>query len=211
MYLSRIKLDTTRSKTMKALASPNIFHGAIEMAEDVPKEELSRKLWRVDTLNGNRYLLILSQKKLDFSSVAEQLGYDSTFETKDYSPFLEKITNGSRWNFRLRANPTVCRFNPEKQKNQIVAHITPEFQKEWLKKQAEKNGFVLTDGEWLVTGSERCTFRRNGNKKPVRIMSATYEGILTVTNAEVFRKALTTGIGREKAYGFGLLTIAGRK
>lgn len=211
MYLSRIKLDTTRSKTMKALASPNIFHGSIEATEDVSKDKLSRKLWRVDNLNGNKYLLILSHKKIDFSTVAEQFGYDNTVETKDYSPFLERIVNGSRWNFRLKANPTVCKFNPERQRNQIFAHITTEFQEEWLKKQAEKNGFVLTDGEWLVTGSERCTFWRKGDKKPVRIMSVTYEGILTVTDAEAFRNALTNGIGREKAYGFGLLTIVSKK
>lgn len=210
MYLSRIKLDTTRSKTMKALVSPNIFHGAIEMAEDVPKDKLSRKLWRVDTLNGNKYLLILSHEKIDFSSVAEQFGYDNTVETKDYSPFLEKIVNGSRWQFRLKANPTVCKFNPKKDKNKVVAHITTEYQEEWLKKHSENNGFVLTDGEWLVTGSEWNTFYKE-DKRFVRIMTVTYEGILTVINAEAFKNALVNGMGREKAYGLGMLTVVRKK
>ena len=39
------------------------------------------------------------------------------------------------------------------------------------------------------------------------MLAVTYEGMLTVTDAELFRQALTQGIGREKAYGMGLLTI----
>jgi len=40
-------------------------------------------------------------------------------------------------------------------------------------------------------------------------MAVTYEGILTVTDKERFRKTLIEGIGREKAYGMGLLTVVG--
>lgn len=41
----------------------------------------------------------------------------------------------------------------------------------------------------------------------VSFLAVTYEGILQVTDAELFRKALTDGIGREKAYGMGMLTV----
>ena len=71
MYLSRIKLNTSLRKTMQALAAPNLFHGAIESSET---DERTRKLWRIDTLYGDRYLLILSENKTDFSTVAEQFG-----------------------------------------------------------------------------------------------------------------------------------------
>ena len=40
------------------------------------------------------------------------------------------------------------------------------------------------------------------------MLSVTYEGVLTVVDAEIFKKALVNGIGREKAYGMGLLTVA---
>lgn len=36
----------------------------------------------------------------------------------------------------------------------------------------------------------------------------TFEGVLTITEAELFRKALIDGIGRAKAYGCGLMTLA---
>lgn len=48
---------------MKALVCPSRFHGAIESAES---DGRTRKLWRIDELGGEKYLLILSEKELDF-------------------------------------------------------------------------------------------------------------------------------------------------
>ena len=41
----------------------------------------------------------------------------------------------------------------------------------------------------------------------MKILSVTYEGTLEVTDVERFKKALTEGIGRGKAYGMGMMTI----
>ena len=49
------------------------------------------------------------------------------------------------------------------------------------------------------------TKREAGNR--ISFISVTYEGILTVSDKEMFVKALTEGIGREKAYGVGLMTL----
>ncbi len=37
----------------------------------------------------------------------------------------------------------------------------------------------------------------------------TYEGMLRVENADLLKQALVDGVGRGKAYGMGLLTVAG--
>ena len=37
---------------------------------------------------------------------------------------------------------------------------------------------------------------------------ATFEGVLEVTDPDALRRALTHGIGRGKAYGCGLMTLA---
>lgn len=204
MYLSRIKLDTSRTETMRALASPSVFHGAIESAD----EERTRKLWRLDTLCGEQILLILSENKIDLTSVAEQFGYDSSSETKNYDSLLDRITNGSQWYFRLKANPTVQKYDEKKGRGKVLALITTEYQGEWLKKQAENNGFYLNDGEWLVVGSRWYIFKKNRNKRDrVKMLAVTYEGVLTVTDADSFRNALVRGIGREKAFGMGMLTV----
>ena len=36
-----------------------------------------------------------------------------------------------------------------------------------------------------------------------------FEGKLCVENADIFRDTLVNGIGREKAYGMGMLTVVG--
>ena len=192
MYLSRIELDLSREKTMQALVSPNLFHGAIESAE---KDGRSRKLWRVDTLGGKQYLLILSEKQLDFSAAAEQFG-TGTYECKSYDGLLSRIENGTRWQFCLKANPTVQKYDTEKGRGKPIAHITPEFQMEWLKKQSEKKGFALEDNQWSVTGVKWYNFRKGEARHRVRLLAVTYEGTLTVTNAELFKSAMIGGIGR---------------
>ena len=98
MYLTRIQLDLTKTKTMQALVAPKLFHGAIECAEP---EGRTRKLWRLDTLNGNQYLLILTESPLDFSEVVRQFGTGTCAETKKYDVLLDRITNGSKWQFQI--------------------------------------------------------------------------------------------------------------
>ena len=56
MYLSRAELDPTRRSTMIALTSPQKFHGAVENSFS---GERRRRLWRLDSLNGKLYLLLL--------------------------------------------------------------------------------------------------------------------------------------------------------
>jgi CRISPR system Cascade subunit CasE len=41
-----------------------------------------------------------------------------------------------------------------------------------------------------------------------RICSALFEGVLEVTNTDIFRQTLASGIGSGKAFGFGLLSVA---
>ena len=207
MFLSRIRLNTSLRKTMQALAAPNIIHGAIESAE---KENRTRKLWRIDTLYGEKYLLVLSENKIDLSEVALQFNGHIEYECKVYDNLINRISNNSRWHFKLMANPTIQKYDAQKGRGKVVAHITQFYQEEWLKNQAAKNGFSLNEGEWLVTGSKWYTFKkRKDQKAQVRMLAVTYEGILTVTNSEQFINALLCGIGREKAYGLGMLTITG--
>ena len=198
MYLSRIMLDLSRKETMKALATPSHFHGAIENADF---DSRSRKLWRLDKFAGSECLLILSEECLDFSLTAKQFGYSENGETKNYDAFLENITEGSQWHFRLCANPSFRKLG----QGRIIAHIGKDYQHQWLTEHAPKNGFILD--EYCVTNTKWYSFRKGREQNHVKILAVTYEGILTVENVVLFRHALTHGIGRGKAYGMGLLTI----
>ncbi len=210
MYLSRIPLDTSRRKTQAALLSPSKIHGAVEEAFS---EKHSRKLWRIDTLRGETYLLILSASKPDLQSIAVQFGYrDAVGESKEYERLLERICEDSVWQFRLVANPTRS-VSQESGRGKIQAYLLRDDQMKWLVRQAEKRGFsVYTDTLRILDPVWKSFQKRSDDHKyKVHIFQVTFEGYLKVEDAGLFKKTLIEGVGRGKAYGMGLLTVAGRR
>lgn len=204
MYLSRIELDLTNRKTMCALSNPNLLHGAVEAAFPGARE---RKLWRLDTLGGRQYLLLLSPEKPDFRGIAAQFGTGASGQTRAYAPLLERIAEGSVWQFRLTANPTKSCKTMDSDRGKVRACAVVAEQEQWLLERAEKHGFALQENEFSVTGIKRYSFVKRQERRKVSLLSVTYEGILRVTDAERFRQTLTEGMGRGKAYGMGMLTV----
>lgn len=212
MYLSRIALNAKRRETMQALVIPPLMHGAVEQSI---KGERQRNLWRVDWMADNCFLLVLSGEQADFTHLVGQFGYtdhEQGWETKDYRPFLTKLKEGDIWNFRLRANPTQSSFkdkDEETGRGKVHAHVTQEQQRQWLMKRSKKCGFELNEETFDVMHTQWEKFPKNRNgAREVTIRTASFEGLLTITDLEQFTASLTTGIGRAKAYGCGLLTIA---
>ena len=48
--------------------------------------------------------------------------------------------------------------------------------------------------------------KRKQGKRNIKLSCVSFEGALKITDVDKFRVALTEGIGREKAFGMGLLT-----
>ena len=204
MYLSRIRLDTKNRQTMLALNSPNLFHGAIEASYE---GERKRTLWRIDSLNGDLYVLLQSENEPDLTAFCEQFGYrGEAWETKNYDDFLSGIKCGSRWRFRITANPTKSVSKGSSDRGTVHAHITVGHQKEWLIKKGEVNGFSVDEDSFNVTGIKWLKFNKR-DRKNVTLLSVAYEGILEVIDPDLFRNAILSGIGRGKAYGMGLMTL----
>lgn len=209
MYLSRLKISPKSRKTMRALAWPKLIHGAVENAL---QRDDTRKLWRIDWLENNCYLLILSHEKPDLASISEQFTLPddgSQAQTKCYDGVLEKLAVGQVWRFRITANPVHCVKNkPDDKRGVIKAHVTQEQQRQWLLSKAERAGFKLDEVEFDVVHSEWKCFPKHANARhDVRLRMATFEGGLTVIDVEDFRKTLSEGLGRARAYGCGMMTI----
>ena len=204
MYFSRVPLDVSRRKTQVAMVSPNKIHGAVEEAFC---EKQNRNLWRIDQLRGKSYLLIVSKEKPDLSRIAAQFGFEDDWgESKEYDGLLRRIEKGSYWHFRLTANPVHSVWTGEG-RGKVAAHTSEKFQLEWLYRQAEKGGFRLSPDRVRVMESHWRIFTKGGSRQKVRLLEVVFEGTLWVEDADRFRNALVNGIGREKAYGMGMLTI----
>lgn len=206
MILTRLKLDPSLRKTMMALSNPNLFHGAIEQSRP---GERTRLLWRIDSLNSQPYLLILSAEPLQTEKLEAQFGYPGEkAQVKSYEVLLNHIEINTRWCFRLTANPTFSKLESEGTgRGKVMSHVSAHYQIQWLEKKAAANGFRLDGDSVKIVHTDWKRFRKEKSESPVTLKSVTFEGVLTVTDPELFRKALTEGIGRGKAYGMGLLTI----
>lgn len=205
MYLTQMRLDQRSRRTLDALSAPCKFHGAIESAFPGPRR---RCLWRVDSRQNQKFLLLLSDEKPDLTAAATQFAASAdSWQTRDYSPLLERIATGSRWQFRLCANPTYSVSEAPGQRGRVCAHSTTEHQLQWLMRQSEKHGFLLKPDGFTVTGSKWYRFKKGGSGSNVTFLAVTYDGILEVSDPALFREALCRGIGPSKAYGAGLMTI----
>lgn len=197
------------------LASQQNMHSAIMASfPSFGKVEEGRVLWRLDRLGASTYFLVQSPGRPDFSHIVDQYGWpdaEQKWDVVDYDGFLSKIENGQEWRFRLTANP-VHSVNTGDGRGKVMAHVTVEQQKRWLLDRAASHGFAIPvgiDGDPALQITERHvrTFDRNGSR--VTISMATFEGRLDVTDADSLRRSMLCGIGRAKAYGCGMLTLAG--
>src|SRR5690606_4145740 len=106
-------------------------------------------------------------------------------------------------------------------RGQVVPHVTPEQQSRWLIEKAPRHGFEIrsrTDDsgtdvpDLMVDRRTDLAFDRRdphtASRGRVTLRTARFEGSLRITDAELFRETLTGGLGRGKAYGCGLLTVA---
>ncbi len=204
MYLSRMELDTTKRRTIMAMASPAIFHGAVESS----CKEKGGKLWRIDSLGGKQYLLLLTAEKPDLSAAVAQFGAAGACKTLDYSQFLDNLRAGERRRFRLKANPVVSKSEHNGKRGKVFAHVTAEQQGQWLLERSEKNGFKLKTEDFMVVQSKWESFRKGTDGgRQVFFHAVIFEGLLTISDPELFRQTLQNGLGREKAYGCGMMTV----
>ncbi|MEU0663904.1 type I-E CRISPR-associated protein Cas6/Cse3/CasE [Streptomyces lavendulocolor] len=155
--------------------------------------------------------------------------------SRSYAPVLDRLAEGDIWAFRLTANPVHYIRRKDGEPTKRTAHLTPIHQKNWLLKQQDRCGFrvlekrqasrLLPGGtthqghphhgdqhELTVRDERRLAFnkrdQRSSARNTVNVVTATFDGRLQITDPAALRRTLTTGLGKAKAYGCGLMTLA---
>ncbi|MCK1816235.1 type I-E CRISPR-associated protein Cas6/Cse3/CasE [Streptomyces sp. XM4011] len=235
MYLTRFRFNTGRSEARRLLGSPHLMHGAVNMSFPVlpPRGgDQPRVLWRVDQDHrATTTLYIVSPARPDLTHLVEQAGWPTTgaegWSTFAYTDFLDALKEGDTWRFRLTANPVHSIRLPGDSRDaptKRTAHRTPRHQKRWLLERQEKAGFEVVrkpdeqqltergdEYELVVRDQLPLQFRRppaQPGRDDVRFTRVTFDGRLRITDRATFRRVLTQGLGKAKAYGCGLLTLA---
>ncbi|MCI9887755.1 type I-E CRISPR-associated protein Cas6/Cse3/CasE [Micrococcales bacterium 31B] len=230
MYLSRIELNPARRESRRFLSSSQVIHAAVMASFTNSEHDYAgegRILWRLDTRRGasTPLLYVVSPHAPDFTHICEQVGWPTKREwlTKSYAPLLDNLEPGQPWAFRTTVNPVRQVIEDRSQKGGRPEHkarvplLTVHHQQEWLIHLLSKNGMsVLNSPDFpdmpiiKHMGAERQSFTRNTDAKgqKVTIVKASFEGVVRIDQPELARRTLVGGIGRERAYGCGLVTLA---
>ena len=219
MYLSRVEIDFDNRMKTRKLTHLGAYHEWVERSfpEDFELGNRTRKLWRIDRLNDKYYLLIVSENKPVIVSEdnpekegLERYGVSGTGQVKDYDKFLNSIKTGGKMRFRVKLNTVKADSQEGKKAGLKRGRLFPIVNQEELVRflidRSKKNGFKVEEDDFVVVekGFEKL---QKKNMKPLDLAMATYEGNLVVTDEEKFIKTLTEGIGKKKAYGFGMMTV----
>lgn len=224
MYISRVEMAVRSLSAARLLGSPYRLHAAIEGSfgsDAVRACDEGRILWRVDDAPGGDavWIYIVSPERPDLTVISRQVedGQVIGCETKPYDHVIFGVKEGQVWQFRLKANPVrrVLRDRGRRPNPEVVgtlqAHVTEEQQQGWLLERSEGHGFRVCSDDagrrsLRVSRKAREEFRRDS--RVVTIATAQFDGVLEVTDAAAFARALGHGIGRAKGFGCGLITIA---
>ncbi|MER5349908.1 type I-E CRISPR-associated protein Cas6/Cse3/CasE [Kitasatospora sp. NPDC002551] len=197
-------------------------------AASAPADAAPRVLWRIDHNARAEVLLhLVSPQRPDLTHLVEEAGWPTTggWQTFDYGAFLSTIAAGSTWAFRLTANPVHSIRRSPDEPTKRTAHLTQRHQAGWLLKQQERAGFTVVEKaperrllaqgdehELVVHRQRSVSFGKNdrvhAGRHKVTLVTATYDGRLRVTDPDALRRTLTAGLGKAKAYGCGLMTLA---
>ena len=218
MYFSRVTLKLNRLPYVMQQKMQNSGLYAIHqwLWQLFPNQEKRCFLFREERIGkGYQYYLL--------SEIAPLTNHELFLvETKPYQP---KLTVGMKLIFSLRANPVVFKNGKRSDvmmnakylaKQQGLDNEIKIRQNEaainWLIKQSESRGFSLStiDGQQLdctVINYTQEQFIKKSNLKPITYSSVDYQGVLTVTDIDLFLNTIYQGVGKSKGFGCGLFLL----
>ncbi|MBQ1082191.1 type I-E CRISPR-associated protein Cas6/Cse3/CasE [Nocardiopsis sp. B62] len=228
MYLSRVPVNPLSPAFRRDYADVHDMHRTLmarfpEAPDGVPAREHQDLLWRLEGQGRELVMYVQSRDHPNWGSLPE--GYLSGRAlVRSLGPVLSAVTDKAEFSFRLTANPTRSVSPPysgQKRPRGVRRPIhDPELQVQWLVRQGERHGFALLDSSAdapdvvalprpPAVGYKKAPENSRGpDRLKITVASVTFDGRLRVTDPEAFRAALGNGIGRAKAYGCGLLSLA---
>lgn len=192
MYMILIKLDPTHRRTKEELADVYKLH------QSIPNMFPGGAIYRVDGGVSMPSILAVSSKAPDEKYLTSK-GWLADDDPIKYQEYDIKPRAGLTLQFRLTANPS----KRDRNLNKRIGLYKYDEQRDWLIKAGLRSGFAIDRCDILF--QERAVGMKGSGY--IDVLRVGYDGTLTVTDDELFHKALMEGIGHAKAWGCGLLTV----
>lgn len=197
MYLIRIEMDRRDARDL--LADCQQMHRFVTGFFDTDRSS-NQVLYRTNLVQNRLYLYLYAQ------GPAVRVPDNCEVQQRDVTAWMEAMEAGQVWSFDLIASPSkkVAAEGKKNSRRRILRQ--PRERQEWLERKAEQNGFAIVQAQELE--QLHVSGRHHADRGGAMYHDAYhYRGILRITDAPAFRKALQAGIGSGKAYGFGMMTV----
>ena len=203
MYLTKLELNLRSAQARRDLGDAYEMHRTLVRAFAPDSHSRPpRFLWRLEVANDslqNPAVLIQSQEQADWSVLDRLPNYlEHPAESKQVD-LTRLVRLDHRYQFRLLANPTVCR------QGKRLALLKREEQMAWIERQGTRHGFSVQS---LSIGHHDLLSTSHEGRAPICVQRVCFEGFLDVRQSAAFEQALLEGIGPAKAFGCGLLSVA---
>ncbi|MER6425504.1 type I-E CRISPR-associated protein Cas6/Cse3/CasE [Streptomyces sp. NPDC001137] len=219
--LTRIRLNRRSKEVRRDLTDTVSLHKTVMLLApddlgDNPRQKAGL-LFRLEDATDDTppTLLIQSHQPPDLTRLPQRYG---SAETRTLHPMFQALTPGRAVRYRITANASAARrvldgHQPvdNKQGKKVIA-LYGDDALAWWQRRAHQAGLALTS-----TDTTPARFRRprpatkpgtTGSDPGPRHALTRFDGLATVTDPDLLRHALLTGIGRGKPYGAGLLSLA---
>lgn len=157
-------------------------------------------LYRTNMVRDKLCIYLYSQ------APAEHIPDNCLVQQREITSWLDAMEAGQLWSFDLIAAPTkkIASEGNKNSRRRILRQ--PGERQAWLERKADQNGFAIIQAQELE--QIHVSGRHHADKGGVMYHDAYhYQGVLQITDAEAFRKAMQAGIGSGKAYGFGMMMV----
>ncbi|GGP80118.1 type I-E CRISPR-associated protein Cas6/Cse3/CasE [Streptomyces melanogenes] len=217
-HLTRIKIDPWSPEAGRDLRNAQSLHRRVlalipdQLGHDT--RTAAGVLFRLEREQHAHTLLIQSTAPLDLDQLP--IGYAHATDERDLTPLLTWCKEGGAIRYRIDAVATrtisQCDSNGQPQRGRRV-HINGEEAVAWWHRQAEDAGLTPNPDTTRLAPQLAITVRKDDPQEPDKTIRfgrklTRFEGTATIHNPQALTDAITNGIGRSKAYGAGLLSIA---
>lgn len=211
MYLSKLTLNPHNRQVQREVGNPYQLHRTLMQGFPETLAADERVLFRLDAdaRTGSLHVLVQSIHEPDWSTLREAgQGRYLVSPPEPAKHFAPSLSAGSILHFRLRANPTIKKRREDKKNSNRVPLIREEEQQAWLGRKGELHGFRVLQS--TISGDEKLTDRiqRDDKTHKLDLYTVQFDGVLQVTDADLFAQALAQGIGPARGFGCGLLSLA---
>jgi CRISPR system Cascade subunit CasE len=208
-HLTRLTLNPHSSTVGFDLLDRGNLHRRVMsfLPDDVPDARVrAGLLYRLDTTDEGHTLLIQTHNELDTSPLRH--GYTTRIEHRDISALLDWLEPGRTIHYRVDARASTCQPRPGERRGKRVAIFGQAAEPWWLKQAAMAGLTVHQETAGYHRQDVALHKDSTGERRLLHLRLTRCEGTAIVTDPHALRQAVINGVGRDRTWGAGLLTIA---